>query len=181
MDFISTNDGTSYTLMLSENLQATNWATDPTDTSGFSPQYQSDFAIRQNTGFVWYYLGSSNINNAGQPTSGNFNFQAVPINGLAKTLTGTPVLSYVPSTTPPATNASGLAFARPSSNHPGGVNAFFCGGNARFIAEDIGYNVYTQLMTANQNGVILQQASGTTPALTPLTAGWFYTLNEADF
>ncbi len=88
-------------------------------------------------------------------------------------------MTYSSSMTP--TSATGLAFARPSSNHPGGVNTFFCGGNARFIAEDIGYNVYTQLMTANQNGVILQQASGTTPAVTPYSAGWNYTLNEADF
>ncbi len=69
IDFISTNDGTSYTLMLSENLQATNWATDPTDTSAFSPQYQSDFALRQNTGFVWYYLGG-NTNNIGPASMG---------------------------------------------------------------------------------------------------------------
>jgi hypothetical protein len=40
-------------------------------------------------------------------------------------------------------------YCRPSSNHPGGVVVSFCGGNVRFIAEDIDYNVYKQLMTPN--------------------------------
>ncbi len=40
-------------------------------------------------------------------------------------------------------------YCRPSSNHPGGVVVSFCAGNVRFIAEDIDYNVYKQLMTPN--------------------------------
>jgi prepilin-type N-terminal cleavage/methylation domain-containing protein/prepilin-type processing-associated H-X9-DG protein len=37
----------------------------------------------------------------------------------------------------------------PSSNHPGGVNVSFCGGNTEFIAESIEPLVYAQLMTSN--------------------------------
>jgi prepilin-type processing-associated H-X9-DG protein len=40
-----------------------------------------------------------------------------------------------------------LVHCRPSSNHPGGVIVSFCDGHVRFIAEDIDYNVYKQLMT----------------------------------
>jgi prepilin-type N-terminal cleavage/methylation domain-containing protein/prepilin-type processing-associated H-X9-DG protein len=177
MDFISTNDGTSYTLMFSENLQATSWATDPTDTGASPAAFTTDFQMRQNTAFVWYYLNTSasdTLSNGGQvPASAGYNYQAAPINGLAKTVTGLPSLAYVDTT---KTNAGGLAFARPSSNHPGGVNAVFCDGHMRFIAEDIGYNVYTQLMTPNQNNVTLSL----TPT-TPKTAGWIYILNEADY
>ena len=57
MDFISTNDGSSYTLMMSENLQAFNWACDPTDTTG-TTTFQSDFSVRQGTGMVWYITGN---------------------------------------------------------------------------------------------------------------------------
>ncbi len=37
----------------------------------------------------------------------------------------------------------------PSSNHPGGVNAAFCGGQVRFEAETMDPVVYGQLMTSN--------------------------------
>jgi prepilin-type processing-associated H-X9-DG protein len=42
-----------------------------------------------------------------------------------------------------------LVHCRPSSNHVGGVVVGFCDGHVRFIAEDIDYNVYKQLMTPN--------------------------------
>ena len=42
-----------------------------------------------------------------------------------------------------------VANARPSSNHPGGVNAAFAGGRALFLAEKIDYNVFRALMTPN--------------------------------
>ncbi len=44
---------------------------------------------------------------------------------------------------------SDIIYSRPSSNHPGGVVVSFCGGNVRFLAEDIDYDVYKQLMTPN--------------------------------
>jgi prepilin-type N-terminal cleavage/methylation domain-containing protein/prepilin-type processing-associated H-X9-DG protein len=37
--------------------------------------------------------------------------------------------------------------ARPSSNHPGGVNVAFCDGRTMFLKDDIGYWVLQQLMT----------------------------------
>jgi prepilin-type processing-associated H-X9-DG protein len=40
-------------------------------------------------------------------------------------------------------------YARPSSYHPGGVNAAFCGGEILFLREDIDYKVYKQLMTSD--------------------------------
>ena len=47
----------------------------------------------------------------------------------------------------PSTPLSDLNYARPSSHHPGGANIAFCDGSARFLAEDIEYDVYCQLMT----------------------------------
>ena len=35
----------------------------------------------------------------------------------------------------------------PNSNHPGGVNVGFCDGSARFLSEDIGVSIYAQLIT----------------------------------
>ncbi|QDS97470.1 DUF1559 family PulG-like putative transporter [Adhaeretor mobilis] len=44
----------------------------------------------------------------------------------------------------------------PSSNHPGGVNAAFCGGSLRFITDQIEPFVYAQLMTSNSKKSDLQ-------------------------
>ena len=40
-----------------------------------------------------------------------------------------------------------IRYARPSSQHPGGVVASFCDGHQQFISQDIDYRVYEQLMT----------------------------------
>ena len=42
-----------------------------------------------------------------------------------------------------------INYARPSSNHPGGVNMAFCETRIKFIQESIDYRVYRQLMTSN--------------------------------
>ncbi|HEX7379611.1 MAG TPA: H-X9-DG-CTERM domain-containing protein, partial [Pirellulales bacterium] len=38
--------------------------------------------------------------------------------------------------------------ARPSSNHPSGVNMMFCDGHSRFVSQDIDYAVYCLLMSS---------------------------------
>ncbi|MBI3837607.1 MAG: DUF1559 domain-containing protein [Planctomycetia bacterium] len=178
MDFISTNDGTSMTLMLSENLQATNWATDPIvdDTiAGFSP-FQSDFQLRQQTGFVWFVTG--NLNNLEQTTSTtNYNPASAKINALSKTLTNPIPIAYSLNAKP---IQGGLASSRPSSQHPGGVNTIFCDAHLRFISEDIPYHVYTQLMTPRGKAVVLSPP-GSQTTQTATTQAWNYTLNEAEY
>jgi prepilin-type processing-associated H-X9-DG protein len=43
-----------------------------------------------------------------------------------------------------------LNYSRPSSNHPGGVNAGFCDGRVEFIDQSIDYQVFRQLMTSDR-------------------------------
>jgi hypothetical protein len=40
-------------------------------------------------------------------------------------------------------------FARPSSRHPGGVNAIFASGRTQFLSQDMDYLVYAHLMTSD--------------------------------
>jgi len=40
-----------------------------------------------------------------------------------------------------------IDFARPSSNHPGGVNVMYCDGRSEFLTEEIDYLVLVRLMT----------------------------------
>ncbi len=188
-DFISTNDGTSNTLMLSESLQATNWATDPqADPTivdpAITPQtpWQSDFQIKQNMGFVWFITLQQN--NLGPPTttivSANYDVNGMGINGLASSLTPPMPLQHS------ASIGGGLDYSRPSSMHPGGVNTAFCDGHLQFISEEIPYHVYTQLMTPNQKKAVIA-VSGTTRTTTStpmppsLTTPWNYILNGPDY
>ena len=175
IDFIFQHDGTAYTLLLSENLQATTWASDPTDTVNKPPNpFQSEFQIRQNTGFVWFVTG--NKDNAGPaPRSAQYNPQGIGINALGNVVTRpVPMQAYpVPGSDPPT---GGLAYARPSSMHPGGVNVIFCDIHYRFIGEDIDYKVYTALMTPNGRDAIIEL-----PDVTATNAGWNYGLDEADY
>lgn len=176
MDFITTNDGSTYTIMASENLQAGNWATDPQDSDPSlhfpANPYQSDFEMRQNTAFVWFVTGQiNNLESTTMPITAK-------INAGGKSA-ATPV-AYSTFTAP---DIGGLACARPSSAHPGGVNVIFCDNHYRFISEDIAYSVYTQLLTPRQSSVALTIPTSSTPALTPKTSSpaWTYLINEADF
>lgn len=185
VDFISTNDGSSYTLMMSENLQATGWAVDPN--TNFP--YATDMAVRENTGMVWFRTGQTN--NRTPPTTAQaagYDELSIGINEKATFVVGNIQLLFIDDT---ATQPSGLAFSRPSANHSGGVNVAFCDGHARLLADDIDYMVYTQLMTPNQKQVDVDPSpTSYIPASAPVASGgWddpmsgnpFYILNEADY
>ena len=62
--------------------------------------------------------------------------------------------------------------ARPSSYHPGGVNATFADGHTQWLREDIDYMVYVQLMTPRHDEVKVVFSN----------AAWAgYVLNDADY
>jgi Protein of unknown function (DUF1559) len=200
MDYIISNDGSTNTLLLSENLQAGRWATDPR--SPLLP-FQSEFAARQNVGMVWFLTGrQDNTAAPDTPLAGaggdtNYNSNSIGINDLGQYVSGSPAGAYDKANT---STPTGLAYARPSSNHPGGVNAMCCGGNVRFLSENMDYSVFTQLMTPYQNHVVVDR-NVTTPILAsskgpsgngtiqnPVGSGgtfairvpWGYILNEDD-
>ncbi len=185
IDFINSNDGTSNTLLASENLQASTWATDPTNQQGVEYPWLSEFQIKQNMGMVFILTGQghnsltngyNNVNNV-NGTSSTYNPMAAGINGLARVVA--PPIQHQVYTS--SAQPTGLAFSRPSSAHPGGVNAFFVDNHYRFLSEEMAYNVYTQLMTPRQNNMYINN-TGNTPQNTggnPMT--WSYLLNEQDY
>jgi len=126
----SIKDGSGTTLLFSENLHKTydltpGTAPDFTWLSSNVPQ-----GSEQQFGFVWVVpqTGTS-------PQPGPNIDNQERING----------------------NASGAAvfdprmpaFARPASNHGGGVNVIFCDGRGQFLRDSIDYVVYQQLITTN--------------------------------
>jgi hypothetical protein len=166
--FIAEHDGANYTLMMSENLQAGNWATDP-----LSPTkpFQSEFQMRQSTAFVWFFTGQ--VDNADPPTaevkqSNLYDAESMRINGRIELEIPLPVRYRRRGEVP---NSGGLAAARPSSNHSGGVNVTFCGGKSGYLSEEIDYRVYTQLMTPNGAEVVVDLDSAGNPIRANAPAG----------
>jgi hypothetical protein len=56
-----------------------------------------------------------------------------------------------------------IRYARPSSNHAGGILATFCDGHTQFLSEEIDYTVYQHLMTPDD------KAAGLPPGFDPAT------------
>ena len=146
-------DGTSHTLMLGENIQAGPWTQvgtlDPAGTAlaYYVPRATVPISIgvpaggRFFTTMVWLYAKESGETATEHPHIS----------------TGT---SLVASIVTPTMKFNGQAFtlrqgqgpptieaARPSSFHSGGVNVFFADNSGNFLAEQIDYHVYQQLMT----------------------------------
>ncbi len=124
-DYISANDGTSLTLMMSENNNVPTFAppgVPPTGLSG-GPSSWGDPAIaayeKQNC-FLWW----PDIN----PDP------AARINAPDAHSTSTHYYYY---------------FLRPTSAHPGGVNVAFCDGHVRYLGQDVDYFLFCLLMTPN--------------------------------
>jgi prepilin-type N-terminal cleavage/methylation domain-containing protein/prepilin-type processing-associated H-X9-DG protein len=126
-------DGTTKTLMLSENLHTMSWVYEPKTPLGGSGYVQNDSSTIPDTkhlfGFVW-----KNHPGVDDRINGDKNYD---------------------HKTPPADMATYAVAANyetygyPSSNHPGGVNVAFCGGTIRFMGETIDPVVYGQIMTSN--------------------------------
>jgi prepilin-type processing-associated H-X9-DG protein len=183
-EYITEHDGLSYTMLLSENLQAGGWACDPR-TPGLP--MQSEFQMRAATSFVWYVTGQQDNQlpvSAPVAQSNGFDPSLLGINRRSDLETPLPEkFSSVP-----ASNYGGLAAARPSANHSGGVNVAYCGGNVGYLSEDIDYRVLTQLMTPSgrevvvdrdANGELIRAAApaGSSPrVVTP----WTYEFDESE-
>ena len=130
IDFVSSGDGTSTTLLLTENLQAGTWFSTDVNSLGFgvrvyAPSNQptsSDFVV---VGTPTLKTESTNFTIAETPNRPDYWF-------INRDLGAAPM--YRP---------------RPSSNHAGGVNAMMCDGSVKFINESISKDVYAKICTSN--------------------------------
>jgi len=117
-DHVTAGDGTTYTALLSENVQSTNWAA----------------ANKAENVFVWFAVTAN-------PTGNTLRRK---INGKNSTDNS---LAEVPVPQQPDNGSPTNDTARPSSYHTGGVHLAFCDRHVIFLREDIDYKVYMQLMT----------------------------------
>lgn len=130
-------DGTTATIMLSENLHTVYWAyRNQADYSTSGPKDE-----KYHFAFCWE-----------QPDlvvapSGTQDEKNRRMNGNREQDSYEEVVQITSSES--NTPQSQLSDAFPSSNHPAGVNVAFVGGSVRFVADQIEPRVYAQLMTSN--------------------------------
>jgi prepilin-type N-terminal cleavage/methylation domain-containing protein/prepilin-type processing-associated H-X9-DG protein len=146
LGYIQSNDGTSKTLMLSENLHTIFWSYNAVLTEQVYVQQDGPAnPIRDAKhlfGFVWKHnpreferINGDNYYDLNQPPNET-----------------DPMVAYAD----PAYESYGF----PSSDHPGGVNVAYCGGQVELLAETVDPIVYAQLMTSNRNRSKLKSAAG---------------------
>ncbi len=117
-------DGAAHTLLLSENLQIPSGA-DPT--ALYNPPTGT---LEENYGMLWQWINwSSSVQPPGQ-------------------------LPADPCWQINQCRDSAAAYARPSSNHVGGVMVSYCDGHQQFLSERIDYVTFQHLMTPDSNKVV---------------------------
>lgn len=136
-------DGSSKTLLLSENLHAFYWsfeALQSTAQDGVWLQNDSSTIpdMKHLFGFVWKNQASNQPSQIERINGDRYydrNQSPTTVNA------NNPMLAY--------SDSAYESYGYPSSVHPGGVNMAFCGGNIEFTSESIDPRVYAQLMTSN--------------------------------
>jgi prepilin-type N-terminal cleavage/methylation domain-containing protein/prepilin-type processing-associated H-X9-DG protein len=140
LGYIATNDGTSTTLMLSENFAAHMWFYQLPNKAVPAAAVLSDNEWEYETGFVWTAVAPGNA--------------VRPVNRV-----NTMTLSI------PNARAATYDDGRLSSGHPGGVVATFADGHTIFLSENIDNAIYSLMCTPNgaltnpsQAGMVLREA-----------------------
>jgi prepilin-type N-terminal cleavage/methylation domain-containing protein/prepilin-type processing-associated H-X9-DG protein len=184
LNMISTQDGTTNTLMVSENLDQTQ---DPN--FGFRTNWMPTTGDRENT------QGGGGFGQPGQrliePTERMVGFMWIDSASTSGPLPQIARHRINGKFQNQRSNIPSADGARPSSNHPGGVNVVFCDNHTRFLREDIDYLVYWALMAPHGTLARVSVPGQSSPATgrAPIYDGngngtpdiYEYLLNEADY
>lgn len=149
LDYIATGDGTTTTIMISENLSAGPWNG---SLSGVGGNANAANANSTTAPFGVNQLGFG----MNMPVTAAY----APVANVFQIVSSTPTLlpgtSFNDKTVAPEnwlpnrnlTAAIGSA-PRPSSQHAGGVNIIMCDGSGKFLAETVDKSVYVKLLSSN--------------------------------
>ncbi len=133
MSMAQIRDGTTKTMMITENMHAWYWTYGESD-KGFNNDKGTIKDAKHLFGFIW--------------KTPDILTDIERINGdkFYDKLSSGPPATMDDFANDPTTYES---YAYPSSAHPGGVNVAFCGGQVDFMRETVDKVVYAQLMTSN--------------------------------
>lgn len=147
MALIQKGDGTTKTMMLTENINATYWGyfngiDRVTDEDAVDSKVQFGFCWEQPNTVV------DALTQTFDPNAKETDARYRRLNGLKEPL--------------PSTDMANLTenYGFPSSYHPGGVQVAFMGGQVDFVNEQIDNLVYAQLMTTDHKKSQLKDADG---------------------
>ena len=167
VDYISTHSGTSYTILLSENINVGNtfevkWTDTDADGKAVAPtsneervafffpfSNHADLGSAVNAGTNAYaYYGAS----LSTPTDASFSYKAYDLPfDVTDTTSQTPLFINVGRT---VINLKPYRYARPASNHPGIVVATFADRSVRTLSEGMDKELFVNLCRPNCGVVI---------------------------
>jgi hypothetical protein len=129
LEYVSGGDGTSTTILLTENLQAGNWYDTDSTRIGFGfPVANVDGKVPLGTGTTFESVEKP----LNTQFTGNTLSKATPRDWWINT-----------------GSKQNQSQPRPSSEHDGGVNVIMCDGAGRFLNQDIDPHLYIKMMTSN--------------------------------
>jgi len=169
LDYISSGDGASSTILLSERCGAA---------VGVQPNWNGSSVVGSNSSTT-----ATGVNGAGATgsTATGYRNPAASATAWASLGQTTPLVFLLPAgtaqptatNTPKVINVASDGYRFPSSNHPGGVMAVFADGHTQYIRDSIDFDTYCNLLTSN---------SQNSAALSASVQGWvFKPLNEDSF
>ncbi len=129
LDYVGTGDGTTNTMMLSENLQAGTWWSTSANQLGFGIQVP--------------VTSNQPVYGSGGPYASTT--QQLRTDHAGSTFTSQADPWFINRNLAAAVGAA----PRPSSQHAGGVNVIFCDGSGKFLSENMDKTTYAKLLTSN--------------------------------
>jgi prepilin-type N-terminal cleavage/methylation domain-containing protein len=192
--YMTGHDGSSKTLMLSENVDALDWiapaasgavgappvippgpiAPSPNSNMDIPPQVSSQNGNSWWQAFTWTVVQpppSPTWGTAGNAPTGQI---------LNKQVGYSPGADFLEL--PPTGSMMYVGNGRPSSTHPGGFLVTMCDGHSQFMSEDIEYRVYALLMSPdNANARFIPTGAALVYPLNWAPSGALTPLSEADF
>ncbi len=147
VDETDIKDGAQYTLLLTENLDATIWTFYNPASSTSPVEYQEaaapyHFGYRRPVGSTVDNILEYRFGVVWHPEAPLAAPVYPPVGHASTTVT----IGFNRDPLDPPGPAVDADHARPSSYHPGGVNVAFVGGNVRFVDEEIDYITFRQIM-----------------------------------
>jgi len=151
IDQISRADGSTATLLFAENLQAQSWSgLQPSISSGAISYAMGGFGfgvqVQSSSASAPYIIADAGTSATAGVGPNGTNQKQLALQ-LPSTFTGVPAAGVEDRINKNLNSASEALAPRPSSLHANGVNAVFCGGNGKFLAQTLDAALYAQLIT----------------------------------
>lgn len=140
LDFVSINDGLTQTLLLTENINSTDWSSWSSNNVAFGISVLPTAPLGATSATPTNMSTALAANGSSLPTATYFEEDG-GVTGFGKAGT------YTSKPNKQTNITGGVKLPRPSSNHGGAVNIALCDGSCRVMNDSIDSGVYARLLT----------------------------------